>query len=180
VRDNVRRILTAYSEATSQDMAEGAVWYPAARELAFELAGEYVMGAGVIAALSPQVQWDRNISLARDAFADHFHGQVGDAIRKARLIMGGDDPDRVLPRGKKTWHFYHTILDPYTTEHVTIDRHAYCIATGIKSPPQHIGAPLYRSLTADYQYAARYIGRPVSEVQAVTWVHYRNKERSER
>jgi hypothetical protein len=180
MRDNVRRILTAYSAASSQEMAEGAAWYPAARELAYELAGEYVQGAGVIAALSPQVQWERNITLARDAFNDHFHGQVGDAIRKARLIMQWEDPDKVLPRGKKTWHFYHSILNPATTEHVTIDRHAYCVAMGTPVPPKHIGAPLYRTLVADYQDAARYVGRPVSEVQAVPWVYFRNKERSER
>lgn len=176
MRDDVRRILTAYSEATAQAMAAGAVWYPNARELAYELAGEVVQGAGVIAALSPQVQWDRNVALARDAFNDHFHGQVGDAIRKARRIMQYCDPDTVLPRGKKTWHFYHSIVNPATTEHVTVDRHACAIAEGLpkRTDPGVIGVVRYRTVMAAYLDAARHIGRPVSEVQAVTWVARRS------
>lgn len=175
MKATVRRILTWYGQASDRDFAEGVAWYPSARQLAYELAGEVVMGAGVLAALSPQVQWERNIALARDAFDDHFHGQVGDAIRKARRIMQSEDPDVVLPRGKKTWHFYHSILNPQTTEHVTVDRHAYCLATGTETPPQRIGAPLYRSLAADYTYAAQRVGVPVSEMQAVTWCSYRNR-----
>jgi hypothetical protein len=177
MRANIRRIITAYSNASDADRAAGVVWYPNARELAYEIAGEYVMGAGVIAALSPQIQWSRNVILARDAFADHFHGQVGDAISKARRIMQSCDPDVVLPRGKKTWHFYHTILDPLTTDHVTIDRHAHNIATGDTTPPLRIGTPLYRELANDYQDAAYIIGVPVSEVQAVTWVSHVNRNK---
>jgi hypothetical protein len=178
MRDQVRRILSAYSAATPQEMAEGAVWYPNARELAYELAEEYVMGAGVIAALSPQIQWDRNIDLARDAFNDWFHGQVGDAIGKARSIMQGRDPDVVLPRGKKTWHFYHCILNPSTPDHVTIDRHAAHIALG--SATAKIGVKLYREVAESYYEASKVIGRPPAEVQAVTWVSIRNKARSDR
>jgi hypothetical protein len=178
MRDTVRRILNAYSAATPQEMAAGAVWYPNARELAYELAGEYVMGAGVIAALSPQIQWDRNVMLARDAFNGSFHGQVGDAIGKARRCMQSEDPDTVLPRGKKTWHFYHCILNPATQEHVTIDRHAAHIALGRATAK--IGVKLYREVAEAYFDAARMIGRPPAEVQAVTWVSIRNKARSER
>jgi hypothetical protein len=178
VRDTVRRILTAYSKASGREVAEGAVWYPNARELAYELAGEYVAGAGVIASLSPQIQWDRNVQLARDAYADHFHGQVYNAIWKARQCMTGADPDTVLPRGKKTWHFYHSIVNPTTTEHVTIDRHAAGIALGRATA--QIGTKLYREIASAYFEAAKIIGRPVSELQAVTWVAHRNVALSER
>jgi hypothetical protein len=179
MKAEVRRILTAYSNATGREVAEGAVWYPNARELAYELAEEYVMGAGVLAALSPQLDWDRTVQLARDAFADHFHGQVSDAIGKARRFMQGFSVDEVLPRGKKTWHFAHTILNPETTEHVVIDRHAADIAEGMVRGSEHrrMGAPRYRSLAADYLEAARITGRPVSEIQAITWVAHRNHER---
>ena len=179
MRQGTRRILTAFSRCDDRSFAEGVAWYPSAHQLASDLAdGDVRCGAGVIASLSPQIQWDRNVGLARDAFADHFHGQVGDAIRKARACMW-KDPDEVLPHGKKTWHFYHTILNPLTTEHVTVDRHACAVAEGIgiRIDPGSIGVVRYRTVLADYLDAADYLGRPVSEVQAIVWCGRRNYER---
>jgi hypothetical protein len=179
MRPGTRRILTAFSQVDDRSFAEGLAWYPNAHQLARNLAdGDVRCGAGVIASLSPQIYWDDNVRLARDAFNDHFHGQVGDAIRKARYCMSGD-PDDVLPHGRKTWHFYHTIVDPLTEEHVTVDRHACAIAEGIaiRVNPGRIGHPRYRSVLADYLAAADFLGRPVSEVQAITWCGRRNYER---
>jgi hypothetical protein len=180
MRSDVRRILEAYKAATPREVAEGAVWYPTAHALAGLLAGygNEREGAGVIAALSPQIQWDRNVVLATDAYADYWHGQVHDARNKARRIMQGEDPDTVLPRGKKTWHFFHSINTPETTEHVTIDRHAVAIAEGIpvRCNPGKIGVVRYRTTVAAYLGAAHILSRPVSEVQAIVWVARRNSE----
>lgn len=179
MKATVRRILNTYASASDRDVAAGIAWYPNARELAFEIAGEYVMGAGVIAALSPQCYWERNIQLARDVFNDHIHGHTGDTLNKVRRILQSNSPDEVLPRNKKTWHFYHTIIDPMTQVHVVIDRHAADIAEGVirGNGPRYLGAPKYRELSADYLTVARYVGRPVSEIQAVTWVAHVNRER---
>lgn len=175
MRDGTKRILVAFSRADDRSFAEGLTWYPVARDLAIELAGDVTEGAGVIAALSPQVSWERNIDLARDAYHDYWHGQVYNAIWKARRIITGADPDEVLPRGKKTWCFYHTIADP-SSRHVVIDRHACAIAEGVpvRCDPGRIGVVRYHERAADYLAAADYLGRPVSEVQAVTWCARRN------
>lgn len=60
----VANILETYKQASPQEIADGLSWYSDAHDVARELAGDVHVGAGVIAALSPQMQWDENIKLA--------------------------------------------------------------------------------------------------------------------
>src|SRR5579863_8926457 len=106
-------VLEVWGMATDSQLKAGHEWYPMARNLAFIIGrGDIRMGAGIIAALSPQKSWIINQRLAWATMTGTVTGQVGDSVRKAERIMAGEDPDVVLPRGKKTWHFFHNITDP--------------------------------------------------------------------
>jgi hypothetical protein len=173
----VANIIHAWYGASDADMAQGRAWYPVAHDLADILGdGDTRKGAGVIAALSPQVAWERNCKLARDACAGDAHGHNGQTLDKVRAILDGADPEDVLPADKKTGHFYRNIADPTDPDPVTIDRHAHDVAVGECYGQRSRGlgcATRYATLAHAYREAARRLGELPCTVQAVTWVSWR-------
>ena len=175
----VRNILSVWSIATDDQLANGRSWYRVAHETAEMLAdGDVEIGAGLLAALSPQTSWWLNVELACDAYdSGHASRHVGDACGKANKIMAGLPPENVLPMHRKTGQFYLCILDPADPEPVCIDRHAHDIAVGFPYGDWRRGlsTPSRYALLADcYREAGRRVGEIPSVVQAVTWVAWRD------
>lgn len=171
----VNNIVTAYGRATVSQRLAGERWYVTANELAQMLTGGNArQGAGVIAALSANKSWPENQKLASRAFASgKASGHVVDAIRKATRIMGGDDPEHVLPMHSKTGHFFRCIADPADTDAICIDRHAHDIAAGEIYGNRDRGLSSkgrYNTLAHAYRTAAARLGVLPMVVQAVTWV----------
>jgi hypothetical protein len=177
----VSRILAAYERATADQRERGRNWYPVAHDLARMLAdGDVVRGAGVIAALSPQKEWQLNVRMAKAALAGQPVGHLADALRKVAAIMAGADPLDVLPVALKTGNFYRNILDPADPDPVTIDRHAHDVAAGV--PYQGVGGKdtygsrglsnvtRYALLAHCYREAAMRLGILPSVLQATTWL----------
>jgi hypothetical protein len=112
---------------------QGLNWYTAAYDQAVFLADYYgtysaTQVAGVLAALSPQVSWKRNVELAESAIVSHLSGlpitgQTGDNCAKAQRVLDGSSPLDVLG-GLKVRAFYQCILAKGQTDSVCIDRHA--------------------------------------------------------
>jgi hypothetical protein len=167
-------ILYAWSEASLDQLERGRAWYTTANQLATLMADGYTrMGAGVIAALSPQVQWERNVRLAQDAFSGNEHGQTRANLKKVYSIMVGEDPEEVLPYDRKTGHFFRCIADPSDPWSVVIDRHAHDIAVGELYGEADRGLDAqgrYNLIANCYREAAAILGELPSTVQAVTWV----------
>jgi hypothetical protein len=179
----VANIIQAWYDASDGDIAQGRAWYPVAHDLADILGdGDTRKGAGVIAALSPQVAWERNCDLARDACAGDVHGHNGQNLGKVRAILDGADPADVLPADRKTGHFYRNIVDPTDPDPVTIDRHAHDVAVGERYGSRDRGlgcASRYATLAHAYREAARRLGELPCTVQAVTWVSWRRQVNSQ-
>jgi hypothetical protein len=165
-------VLETWGMATESQLIAGCEWYPLARNLALIVGhGDIRMGAGIIAALSPQKSWKINQRLAWQTLSGVVSGQVGDAVRKTERIMQGEDPDFVLPHGKKTWHFFHNIVEPANVKYVTIDRHAYRVASfEWDNHSAVIKASTYAAMVLAYQEAANILREFPSTVQAVTWL----------
>lgn len=175
----VTNIISVWSLATDKQVAEGRNWYWNAHLTAVMLAdGDTKVGAGLLAALSPQTAWWLNVELACDAFeSGNATRHTGDSTGKANKIMAGVDPESVLPMAKKTGQFYRCILDPYDRVSVCIDRHAYDIAVGIPLGDWNRGLDAkgrYTLLADCYREAARKLGELPSVVQATTWVTWRD------
>lgn len=174
-----RRILALYRSAGPDALATGREWYPHAHGIARDLE-EATYGvvtaraaAGVIAALSPQNLWSKNLADARKAVharsASGLH--VGCQTRKADAILAGADPLDVLA-GPKERAFFGNIADPSDPFPVTIDRHAHDIAAGRPFGEADRGlSSVYRyaNLTLAYRRAALTLGELPCTVQAVTW-----------
>lgn len=178
----VRNIESIFHHANAQQLQEGLHWYMHANEIAHEIGnGDIRKGAGIISALSPKRPWENNVKLARKfGKTGAMSGAPQADLRKAQRIREGEDPENVLPMRKKTGHFYRNILDPHDPNFVSIDAHAHDLAMGRK-PLYDTNRGLddaprrYDTFVHAYSTAARRLGVEVpSQVQAVTWLHWRD------
>lgn len=167
------RIIKAFNAAEEPVRQRGLLWYPVAHDLALIVGdGDARKGAGVIAALSANKSWAQNVQLAKDAGKGKVHGHVGDALRKVKLILEGEDPEEVLPMSSKTGNFYRCIADPADPDPVVIDRHAHDVAVGRVYGIEDRGlsaAGRYAALAHAYRSAAVRLGVIPQIVQATVW-----------
>lgn len=183
-KPNAARILDVYRQATLQELQDGLSWYADAHAIAVALdPARPHAAAGVIAALSPMMPWDRNIMVAARAYSDGYaSGGLYRNCAKADAIMAGADPLEVLG-GDKVCNFYKAIANPHDGSAVVIDRHAFDIAVGRitndKSRTALTRKGVYESFARAYGRAARALtdetGMDISPsaVQAVTWTVWR-------
>lgn len=180
MQKNVDNITSRFKSATKEQRQEGVDWYKRANDIAFELGkGDVKKGAGILSALSPAMEWTRNIRAARELVntGETTHQYYSSTVVKAKRILEGEDPDTLFNEktGAKTLNFYHNIANPEDPLPVTIDRHAHDIAVGekgsmTKTLSGHLAGPRYRHFSEAYRNAAHELGIPIAnQVQAVTW-----------
>jgi hypothetical protein len=187
--NQVRRIVALFNRATPEERQEGMEWYAKANAFAKGLADHNGLTlrqtAGIVAALSPQVSWEVNQTIAlKAASGRRYTGQTGPNMSKASRIRNGEDPSEVLftseKSGQKVRAFFACIESPETTDAVCIDRHAYSLAEGLLTNDDRERSNalrrkgVYATLEASYREAARILGVRPHEVQAVTWIVWRN------
>lgn len=182
-------VIQVYREATPEQVAEGLAWYDEAHSLAQDFAETYgitlEVAAGVIAALSPMNSWGVNKNLAAKFLeaGGLDKGYLSTGLSKARQILAGGDIEPILfgTRGSKVLAFYHGILTAGQTESVCIDRHAYDIVVNHRHSDTHDPRPSvtgkrYAEAAEKYREAAARLGTmSAAQVQAVTWVTWRDK-----
>ena len=187
-----QNILAIWNFATPQEKVDGARWYlDAARDaemISIEHDVPFVTVVGVIAALSPNNKWTRNLTNAADLVAAFMNGDDIDSFkvscysamkRKAWSIMVDmiDDKDTMLVRlnGRKICNFARCIWGDSSS--VCVDGHARNIAyaerIGLTDSRTNIGLREYGLLTASYNAAAEIAGVPGYVMQAVTWTVWR-------
>lgn len=186
-------ILAVFFTATEPEIEEGRNWYrttnTCARKIGSAYGIDYTVVAGVIAALSPNNRWSRNLIDAEALCKTYSCGGDPNSVKvstfnknkeKAIRILQGENPLDVL-KGLKVIAFYQCICgDPKA---ICIDGHAYSIWLGqrvatTKTPS--ISPKLYLKIAGDYSLATEQICKITghdflpSEVQAITWVVWRN------
>lgn len=186
-------ILAVYFAANDAEISHGVRWYDAAHDAAQAIASRYGLPlttvAGVIAALSPNNRWERNLIDADGICRLYAMGGRDDAQQlkvctydsnktKALTILDGAAPLSVLG-GLKVRAFYGCIMG---ADAVCIDGHAFSIWKGERIPTTRtpkISPKLYKSIAADYKHAAQTINAIVhasysaAQLQAITWVVWR-------
>jgi hypothetical protein len=177
-RPTVANVLACYAAASEEDRLAGKLWYSEAHDIARELGGPRI-GAGILAALSPQCDWDTNVSMGRDIAAGRTpRYATGANVAKARACDRGAHWADVLG-GPKVRAFAALIEDPDDPYAVVIDRHAFDVAVGRVTSDRDRALLLARRGTFDrfarvYRAAARILGVTPSTVQATTWVAWRH------
>jgi hypothetical protein len=145
-------VIAHWDQATPEEKAQGARWYPDAHHVAKAIAKldpsiktdkeAAHKGAGVLSAYSPQQGWWANQHNAARSFVQGKAVGKGDGImvmgshaNAAQRIMNGEDHQDVL-KGPKTQDFAHLIEHGGNDENgqpskrVVMDRHALSVAAG--------------------------------------------------
>jgi hypothetical protein len=192
---SVENILKMYKLATPEEKRDGVVWYAEAfaqcNRIAIDLEVPVHIVTGVVAALSPNNKWDRNVKNADDLIRAFLDGDDIDDVkvctysamkRKAWLILEEmPDHDGVIAilNGQKIVSFYRNIMGDDTC---TVDGHAKNIYYGerhsLTDDRTNVGKKEYKIISDAYVAAgkrARINGRALKafEIQAITWVVWR-------
>lgn len=184
-------ILAVYFQATNLENYNGQRWYADAKFAANSLAIQYNLPvhtvAGVIAALSPNNRWERNLLDAENLCKMYTMGGDLESLKvstynankaKAIQILQNHAPLDILG-GLKVRAFYDCIIGG---DSVCIDGHAYAIWTGQRvftSKTPKISPKLYAQISADYRIAADQINKilgsnySAAQIQAITWLTWR-------
>lgn len=171
----VDQLIVLYGEAALDSRIAGSRWYRESRREARRLSRDYAVtlsqGAGIIAALSPQVQWDVNLRLARQVAE---HGEVNEgclrqSADKAWRIWHGERPLRVLG-GMKTRAFYRAIMGD--DDSVVIDT---WMLYAVGWPNRSVTAKQYLRVAAALAEAAEFVGEANATFQAIVWTHVRGR-----
>lgn len=189
----VKNIIRAFDLATPEEVAAGVRWYAEAQAAARTIAERHDvplnLAVGVIAALSPNNRWERNLKDADALIAAYMDGEGPEAVKvscynamkhKAWDILNQmadtDDVITGILNGQKIVSFFCNIMGHDTC---TVDGHALNIARwkreGLTSDKTSIGKALYAELQEAYAKAGQKVrvnGRPLKafEIQAITWV----------
>lgn len=192
---DIKNILAVYDMATPEEIREGIVWYASALAECKRISIDYSVPLntvdGVVAALSPNNKWNRNIVNARDMVEAYVNGDGIESFKvstytkmkeKAWSILEYGTASDVeiieILKGQKIISFFGNIMG---YDGCTIDGHARNIAYNERiglTGSLYIGKKEYKSLQEMYVEAASQRttnGRPLKafEMQAVTWVVWR-------
>ena len=192
---SVENIVSVYRMATPEEKRDGIVWYANAyadcKRIAVDCDVPIHIVVGVVAALSPNNKWDRNVTNARDLIEGYLNGDYVENIKvstynamknKAWSIletMADSDDVITILNGQKITSFYQNIMG-YDT--CTVDGHAknifYGVRHGLTDDKTNVGKREYREISQAYVDAGKKVrvnGRPLKafEIQAITWVVWR-------
>jgi len=188
----VHNITSVYNDADKLQHAEGLLWYENAQKEAYRIALKHdvpvYIAVAVIAALSPNNKWSRNVTNAETLIGAFIRGDGIDAVkvstyhamkRKAWDILAARpdyDGAKAMLKGQKITSFFCDIMGEFN---VTIDGHARNIAygerVGLTDDRTNIGVREYRALQAAYEEAARRVGLMPYQLQAITWRVWRDR-----
>jgi hypothetical protein len=183
---SAEHVRSAYRRATAEDRATGLSWYRVAHGLAEPIGhGDVCVGAGILAALSPQIGWSVNVSLAqRCARTRRFgSGHYRVCLGKAKRIHKGEAAAEVL-HGPKERAFYCNILRPGACPHtpycVTVDRHIISAVCGrVLSPIERRYITLagaYAAVSGLFVQVAAELKLTPDTLQAIVWVVWRREQ----
>jgi len=178
-------IIKTYNQKTQSELND---WYQEAHDFGIEVSGMFKgvskrQVLGIISALSPLKEWNKNKELAVDLILTGTCGHMTLNIQKARDILaikGSSFRDgdamvldfkiRKILNGEKTKAFYSNMTYPKGNG-VTIDRHAIAIAIGRNATDkeQAISKQVYTFIENCYIMVAETLGLAPLHLQSITW-----------
>lgn len=178
-----------YQKATFWQTLRGMSWYRRAHKWALSLSSMHGLPvetvAGITAAISPATSWERNVIEVEHLLSGIKikHTTYTPNVKKAQRILLGEHPMDVLG-GKKVLNFYKLIANPRDTASVCIDRHAVRICTKVDFTSDSEAAAYskknYESCAEAFREVARNHAVLPWQVQATTWVAYREQPKEHR
>lgn len=174
----VDNIVTAWNNASPENVIGGRAWYEAGHAYLSGLAQTFdqltEIVVGICAVLSPSVNWDRNLLETHMLLDGELEGftAYGTNVAKAWAIKNGD---LTQIKGPKVEAFARLLLDPQAHD-VCVDTWAIRIACGLEKSGSVKGYTDRRRsnlMKQAYASAAIILGEKPSHVQAVIWLSTR-------
>ena len=178
----IAHITRTYGDVSVKDLKRGIAWYDRAQDTAKAIHSSALIGAGVLAALSPRTDWRHNklyaervCRYAQDGAEYPPPCSTWSRLEKAWKIAKLENPTAqqilVILRGPKTCRFFRNITGDERA--VTIDVWSKRIATGGKDDSAPRPGYDYDTLEQAYQIAAQRLGISPRDLQAALWCHVR-------
>ena len=202
----VENIKKVYNLSTESERAEGLVWYADARKICVRLSKKYNVPVKIVcyvmAALSPNNKWQRNITDTKRVLEFFSTGELslkvacyltGDKealkniactytanLMKAFYILQTNDITHL--KGLKTNNFALNIYHK-NDSYVTVDYHAVSIAQNFRYTIESIKSTAFRAkqyheIAEAYKKAGEDLGLQAKALQAITWVAWRNVDKA--
>ena len=188
----IHNIVSVLRDSDETQHAEGLLWYDNAQKAAYRIALKHdvpvYIAVAVIAALSPNNKWTRNIVNADALIGAFVNGDGIDSVKvstyhkmkaKAWDILAARpsyNGAKDMLKGQKITSFFCDIMGEFN---VTVDGHARNIAygerVGLTDDRTNIGVREYRALQAAYEAAAERLGLMPYQLQAITWRVWRDR-----
>lgn len=169
----VQRLVALVSKAPTETHTQGGSWYAEAGRVCARMARAYgcskATACGVMAALSPRLQWGPNQRAADAVLAGVVPtGVFRSSLRKAQRIAAGERPLDVLS-GPKVRAFYRALMG---------DENAAVVDVWVLRAvgwTRTVKERAYRMIARALQLAAARLGMSVARLQAVAWVAVRGR-----
>src|ERR1700721_464627 len=176
----IAAITRAYGDVSLKDLRAGIAWYDRAMTTARAIHPNALIGAGVLAALSPRTDWKHNKLYAERVCRYALDGQeyppacsTWSRLNKAWEIAKLENPTAqkilLILRGPKTCRFFRNITGDERA--VTIDVWSKRIATDARGESAPNPGHDYDSLEQAYQIPASRLGLSPGDLQAPPWCH---------
>ena len=172
-------IIKTYRQKTKSELND---WYQEAHDFGIEVSEMFDNVSkrqvlGIISALSPLKEWNKNKELAVDLILTGNAGHMKRNVQKARDILALNDDinldDNILNvlNGEKTKAFYYNMAYPKRKTGVTVDRHAIAIAIGrtATNKEQAISKEVYTFIEKCYIITAETLNLAPLHLQSITW-----------
>ena len=167
----VNKFLAVYRRSSNLTRLEGIGWYARARRDILSLAGRLGLPeqrvAYAVAALSPKMSWKHNlVAVERLANGLDAIGMRG-PVAQARACLNGD---LSALSGAKVTAFAFALCGDSSA--AVIDRWMMRVLCSDRITPTQ---KQYGAITKSLRVAAKMVGLPTSQFQAVVWLQVRNK-----
>lgn len=183
----VKQLTRLYADRTEAEHIEGLAWYPLARDIVAQWAKVYsyppVIVACVTAAISPQLEWTRNLVIADDVLARRtpsIGGVLPKNLEKAIRIRdnrshlpAGQLMVETFPCGPKVHSFASNLAGDSSM--VTVDGHAMQAALDNPESRATLKWVQYACFVQAFQQAADKAKLAPCDFQAIIWHVWRNK-----
>jgi hypothetical protein len=180
MQQNLAKVLR---HSTERERTKGLEWYANAHREVLRMADHYgysiATTASVVAAISPQCQWEQNLRIAEEVLSGRgpatvSHGAVRLNVAKASRIRDdrASDTRDYFPGGPKVYCFSRNLAGDSSV--VTVDSHSLQAALADPMRVSFVRSwSAYQAVADAYKRVAHSEGLAPADLQAIVWVTWK-------
>lgn len=182
----IENMRSVHNKCVEEDLMYGKGWYNRANFFSLALSEKYgvseMKAAGIIAALSPLKEWTLNKAMAEEfirtkgVISKHTSMQTMKARKILNQASTVQDVENYLG-GLKTVNFFNNIYNPFSKDHVTVDRHHIYLSLGWDA--QSCTTKQYEFIKQNTIILADELNIIPNELQSTLWVCWKRIKKHE-